>query len=261
MQCPFCESDSSVLETRPLDHGGGVRRRRRCKADPTHTYHSIEVVDAGRTAVDLRVIGLDGQARPFDLQGIRQDIKDALASPEDKTAGGARTQAVLDELIDGIVARVGNLAARAAGSRSGEPLKQSQIDEIVLQALMEHRSVYAVTRIRYAFGRRVGIAQNPELAEIREWLLRPVVWPSAVPRPEQVELEQVELEQTTPQHQGIPLLVRKRPPGGTVAYDRNKVAASVRFAAKGLTGSVIEGVSVHVVAAVEDRAARADTRH
>ncbi len=59
MQCPYCEGDSSVTETRAID--GGLRRRRVC-GSCRRRFTTYEKVGSPGLKVEKR----DGRAEPFD---------------------------------------------------------------------------------------------------------------------------------------------------------------------------------------------------
>ncbi len=74
MKCPFCgKADSSVLESRSLDSGDAIRRRREC----TKCGKRFTTVERVKGNV-LWVIKKDGRREPFDREKIRRGIARAI---------------------------------------------------------------------------------------------------------------------------------------------------------------------------------------
>ena len=74
MKCPFCgKADSSVLESRSLDAGDAIRRRREC----TKCGKRFTTVERVKGNV-LWVIKKDGRREPFDREKIRRGIARAI---------------------------------------------------------------------------------------------------------------------------------------------------------------------------------------
>jgi len=70
MKCPFCEySESKVIDSRPVDEGASIRRRREClKCEKRFTtYEQIE-------SVPLIVIKKDGKREVFNRQKLINGI-------------------------------------------------------------------------------------------------------------------------------------------------------------------------------------------
>ncbi|MFO7246153.1 MAG: transcriptional regulator NrdR [Thermaerobacter sp.] len=66
MRCPFCRFDESrVLDSRPVEDGSVIRRRRECErcGERFTTYERVELTP-------LLVIKKDGRREPFDRQKI-----------------------------------------------------------------------------------------------------------------------------------------------------------------------------------------------
>ncbi len=73
MRCPFCHVDNDrVLDTRALEDGYAIRRRRRCNACHRRfsTFERME-----RTAI--RVVKRDQSRQPFDAEKLRSGIERA----------------------------------------------------------------------------------------------------------------------------------------------------------------------------------------
>jgi transcriptional repressor NrdR len=70
MKCPFCSStDTQVLESRSIDEGKGVRRRRECEKCNKRftTYEAIK-------GTAIWVIKKDGRREPFDKEKLKRGI-------------------------------------------------------------------------------------------------------------------------------------------------------------------------------------------
>ena len=70
MKCPFCGFlESKVLETRTLDEGARIRRRRECLgcSKRFNSYESIELLP-------IIVIKKDGRHQPFDISKVERGI-------------------------------------------------------------------------------------------------------------------------------------------------------------------------------------------
>ena len=74
MKCPFCASTSSqVLESRTVEDGKAVRRRRKCdKCDKRFTTYERAKSSA------LWIIKKDGKREPFDKEKVRRGILRAI---------------------------------------------------------------------------------------------------------------------------------------------------------------------------------------
>ncbi|MDP3917860.1 MAG: transcriptional regulator NrdR [Candidatus Woesebacteria bacterium] len=70
MNCPFCKhNDTQVLESRVIDDGHGLRRRRECgKCGKRFTTH-----ESVKTSV-LWVIKREGKREPFDKEKVKRGI-------------------------------------------------------------------------------------------------------------------------------------------------------------------------------------------
>lgn len=70
MKCPFCmSSETQVLESRSVDEGKGVRRRRECTKCGKRftTYEKIK-------GAAIWVIKKDGRREPFDREKVKRGI-------------------------------------------------------------------------------------------------------------------------------------------------------------------------------------------
>jgi transcriptional repressor NrdR len=70
MKCPFCgKVNSSVLESRDIDNGEGVRRRRECESCKKR-FTTIEKVRGSVLLISKK----DGRREPFDRDKVRRGI-------------------------------------------------------------------------------------------------------------------------------------------------------------------------------------------
>lgn len=73
MRCPYCQyPDTDVLDTRKLNDGEMIRRRRKCRACGRRftTYERIE-------SVSLTVVKKDGNREPYDREKIMRGVRTA----------------------------------------------------------------------------------------------------------------------------------------------------------------------------------------
>jgi transcriptional repressor NrdR len=74
MKCPFCNSsDTQVLESRSIDEGKGVRRRRECEKCEKRftTYEAVK-------GTAIWVIKKDGRREPFDKEKVKRGVLRAI---------------------------------------------------------------------------------------------------------------------------------------------------------------------------------------
>lgn len=74
MKCPFCEkSDTQVLESRTVDEGESIRRRRACEhcSKRFTTYERVK-------GTALWVVKKDGKREPFDREKLKRGILRAI---------------------------------------------------------------------------------------------------------------------------------------------------------------------------------------
>ncbi len=73
MRCPFCQhADTDVLDTRKLNDGEMIRRRRKCRACGRRftTYERVE-------SVSLTVVKKDGEREPYDREKVTRGVRTA----------------------------------------------------------------------------------------------------------------------------------------------------------------------------------------
>jgi transcriptional repressor NrdR len=127
MRCPWCDADDDrVVDSRPADAGGAIRRRRECAACGRRftTYERIE-------EVGLVVRKRDGLKEPFDRDKVEAGIRKALA-------GRPVTNLQIDQMVDRIELRL---------RRKGPEVTTRQVGTEVLAALQR---VDEVAYLRFA---------------------------------------------------------------------------------------------------------------
>lgn len=129
MKCPKCAQDSSkVLDSRPVEEGAAIRRRRECEKCSFRfsTYEEIEILD-------LSVIKKDGTSEPYH----RDKLQRAIKFPFDKR--GYPPQ-VLKKLLSTIEQEI---QIRAKDGK----ISSEEIGEIVIKQI---KKVDKVAYIRFA---------------------------------------------------------------------------------------------------------------
>ena len=92
MRCPFCQAnDDKVIDSREVEHGGSIRRRRECKACGKRftTYEHVE------TNTRLTVIKRDGNRVPFDREKLMGGLQ---KSTYKRPVTADQLAAVVDEI-------------------------------------------------------------------------------------------------------------------------------------------------------------------
>lgn len=129
MRCPNCQNeDTKVLDSRPVDEGSAIRRRRECEKCGFRfsTYEEIEILD-------LSVIKKDGSKQAFSKEKLERSVR----LPLDKRPHDDET---LRKLISGIEIEIQKKA------KDGE-ITSNEIGEIVMKKL---KKVDKVAYIRFA---------------------------------------------------------------------------------------------------------------
>ncbi|NJK79058.1 MAG: transcriptional repressor NrdR [Chloroflexaceae bacterium] len=127
MRCPFClHGDTEVIDTRRLNEGETVRRRRRCRNCDRRftTYERVELA--------LMVIKKNGEREPYDRDKVLRGVYTACYR---RPVSAQR----IEELVDSIEA-----ALRAQENRE---IPSSEIGDLVMQHLL---AVDEVAYIRFA---------------------------------------------------------------------------------------------------------------
>jgi len=131
MRCPFCGSeDTQVKDSRPVDDGGAIRRRRQCPACGARftTFERVQLRE-------LLVVKKDGRRLPFDRDKLARSIRIA-------TRKRGIDDEQIERIITGIVRRIETSGeVEVPSTRIGELAMESlgQLDEV---AYVRFASVY-----------------------------------------------------------------------------------------------------------------------
>jgi transcriptional repressor NrdR len=145
MRCPWCRADDDrVVDSRPADGGGAIRRRRVCQACGRRftTYERIE-------EIGLLVTKRDGTREPFDRAKLEGGIRKALA-------GRPISPIQVEQMVERIEGRV---------RRKGPTVTSQQVGAEVLAALqkadevayLRYASVYKAFQGTADFERELGL--------------------------------------------------------------------------------------------------------
>jgi transcriptional repressor NrdR len=118
MRCPFCGSeDTQVKDSRPVDDGSAIRRRRQCSICGARftTFERVQLRD-------LLVVKKDGRRVPFDRDKLARSIGIAT-----RKRGIGEEQ--IERMVNGIVRRI---------ETSGESeVPTTRIGELAMEALAQ----------------------------------------------------------------------------------------------------------------------------
>jgi transcriptional repressor NrdR len=129
MKCPNCQNeDTKVLDSRPVDEGNAIRRRRECEKCEFRfsTYEEIEILD-------LYVIKKDDHKELYSREKLERGIRRAFEKRE-------HTDGTLRKLVSGIEQEIQKKA-------SGGEIKSLDVGEIVMKKI---KRVDKVAYIRFA---------------------------------------------------------------------------------------------------------------
>lgn len=129
MRCPNCENpDTKVLDSRPVEEGGAIRRRRECEKCGFRfsTYEEIEILD-------LTVVKRDGATETYSREKLERGIQRAFEKRE-------HTDQTFRKIISGVEQDIQKKA------KDGK-INSSEIGEIVMKRM---KRVDKVAYIRFA---------------------------------------------------------------------------------------------------------------
>lgn len=131
MKCPFCNNESTqVLESRTLDNGSGMRRRREC-GKCKKRFTTLETVKKSI----LWVIKKDGSREPFEREKLKRGI---LRSIEKRSVSLDLVEDVVDQVEQEMLkAQKEEVSSKAIGNAVLKRLKR--IDKV---AWLRFASVY-----------------------------------------------------------------------------------------------------------------------
>jgi transcriptional repressor NrdR len=128
MKCPFCQSpDTQVIETREVEDGTALRRRRRC-AQCDRRFTTYERAEVSFPVV----VKKDGRRTEYDRDKLRSSFLLAL-----------RKRPVSAEAVDTAIGRVEERLLQSGGRE----LPSSQIGSWVMEEL---RSLDSIAYVRFA---------------------------------------------------------------------------------------------------------------
>lgn len=145
MNCPNCQfEDTKVLDSRPVEDGSAIRRRRECEKCGFRfsTYEEIEILD-------LSVIKKDGRKELFSKEKLERGVRRALEKRQ-------HDEDTLRKLVSAVELEIQKKAA-------GGEIKSLEIGEIVMKKL---KKTDKVAYIRFASVYR----QFEDVEEFREEL-------------------------------------------------------------------------------------------
>lgn len=130
MRCPECDShDSRVIESRPLDDGRAIRRRRSCRAC-AHRFTTYEHVEQSAPTV----VKANGRREAFDRDKVMAGLQKACAK---RPVSAARLARVVDDLEARLRGAGHEISSRVIGELVAEQLRH--VDDV---AYVRFASVY-----------------------------------------------------------------------------------------------------------------------
>jgi transcriptional repressor NrdR len=164
MRCPFCSSeDTQVKDSRPVEDGSAIRRRRQCGACGARftTFERVQLRD-------IVVIKKDGRRVPFDRDKLARSIRIAT-----------RKRGIDEEQIDRIVAGI----VRRLETSGESEVPSTRIGELAMQSLA---GLDQVAYVRFASVYR----DFATARDFEEFIRRlPAKEERAAPEPGDVEVE------------------------------------------------------------------------
>ncbi|HEX2478456.1 MAG TPA: transcriptional regulator NrdR [Geminicoccaceae bacterium] len=131
MRCPFCGSDDNqVKDSRPVEEGGAVRRRRQCNACGARftTFERIQLRE-------LIVTKRDGKRVPFDREKFKRSIMIA-------TRKRGIDEERIDRIVNGIVREVELSGETEIEARRLGALAMQRLADLDQVAYVRFASVY-----------------------------------------------------------------------------------------------------------------------
>lgn len=129
MQCPTCgASENRVIDSRPAEEGGAIRRRRECEACNSRftTYERIEP--------QLMVRKRNGRLEAFSSTKLASGVSAALA---DRPVSGSQVEALIAEVEDALRSNGSQVTSEDIGREVLDRLRA--LDEV---AYLRFASVY-----------------------------------------------------------------------------------------------------------------------
>lgn len=126
MKCPFCSSETKVIESRETNDLNAVRRRRECK-DCQNRFTTYE-----RPETHLRVVKKDDKREEFDREKIKRGI---LKACEKRPISNDE----IDDIVDNVVSEI--------RKQNSTEVESSYIGKLIMDKL---RELDKVAYIRFA---------------------------------------------------------------------------------------------------------------
>lgn len=148
MKCPYCEfTESKVLDSRPTDEGGSIRRRRECISCGKRftTYEKVE-------SVPIMVIKKDKAREPFDSEKLMRGLIKAC-----------QKRPVPMETLEGMVSEIESIIQNTMERE----ITTEQIGEMVMERL---KNIDEVAYVRFASVYRQFKDINTFMAELSKLL-------------------------------------------------------------------------------------------
>jgi transcriptional repressor NrdR len=131
MRCPFCGSDDNqVKDSRPVEEGGAVRRRRQCNACGARftTFERIQLRE-------LTVVKRDGRRVPFDRDKLKRSIMIA-------TRKRGIDEERIERLVNGMVREIEITGETEIDAKRLGALTMQRLAELDQVAYVRFASVY-----------------------------------------------------------------------------------------------------------------------
>lgn len=150
MKCPFCSAENTrVIDSRPADEGGSIRRRRQCDVCDRRftTYEKIETMP-------LVVVKKDNNREPYDREKLERGV---LSSCHKRPVSVEQ----ITRLVDEVETSIFNMEVRE--------IPTNVIGELVMDKL---KDVDAVAYVRFASVYREFKDVNTFMDELKKLLDR-----------------------------------------------------------------------------------------
>jgi transcriptional repressor NrdR len=131
MKCPYCGHDEDkVVDSRPVDEGTAVRRRRECLSCLKRftTYEKVE-------CIPLMIVKRDKKREPFSREKL---VKGMMKAFEKRPV----SPGVIGEIADDIENRLYNLLKREVTSREIGEMVMARLKDLDEVAYIRFASVY-----------------------------------------------------------------------------------------------------------------------
>lgn len=143
MNCPICQRETKVINSRPADHGKAVKRRRECLGchQRISTYERMSLVD-------IRVVKRNGLKEPFYRHKIEVGVRRALEKRP-------ITEEQLQKMLFAIEGDIFNLERDTVSSEEIGRIVLDHLREVDKVAYLRFASVYRNFKTPKAFEREI----------------------------------------------------------------------------------------------------------